>query len=204
MIFEDIKLYLPKYLSSESDKELFEGLKDFPANLDSRMYTTFLQDEKTIFQGDALSNLSIFNLPSTELKNGNCIVLSNTCDIDLNNTRFIPSQIVYAPILNLNKYRNKLLEIGFKPEQVNSHINSIKKQEITQVFYLPSIDNIFEESLVYLDRVINCPNNMIDREQLPENRIFSLSDYGAFLFLFKLSIHFTRIKDRVERRSVRL
>ncbi len=204
MIFEDIKLYLPKYLSSESDKELFEGLKDFPANLDSRMYTTFLQDEKTIFQGDALSNLSIFNLPSTELKNGNCIVLSNTCDIDLNNTRFIPSQIVYAPILNLNKYRNKLLEIGFKPEQVNSHINSIKKQEITQVFYLPSIDNIFEESLVYLDRVINCPNNIIDREKLPENRIFSLSDYGAFLFLFKLSIHFTRIKDRVERRSVRL
>ncbi len=204
MIFEDIKLYLPKYLSSESDKELFEGLKDFPANLDSRMYTTFLQDEKTIFQGDALSNLSIFNLPSTELKNGNCIVLSNTCDIDLNNTRFIPSQIVYAPILNLNKYRNKLLEIGFKPEQVNSHINSIKKQEITQVFYLPSIDNIFEESLVYLDRVINCPNNIIDREKLPENRIFSLSDYGTFLFLFKLSIHFTRIKDRVERRSVRL
>ncbi len=204
MIFEDIKLYLPKYLSSESDKELFEGLKDFPANLDSRMYTTFLQDEKTNFQGDALSNLSIFSLPSTELKNGNCIVLSNTCDIDLNNTRFIPSQIVYAPILNLNKYRNKLLEIGFKPEQVNSHINSIKKQEITQVFYLPSIDNIFEESLVYLDRVINCPSNMINREQLPENRIFSLSDYGAFLFLFKLSIHFTRIKDRVERRSVRL
>ncbi len=30
MKLEDFKLYLPKFLSSESDKELFDSLKDFP------------------------------------------------------------------------------------------------------------------------------------------------------------------------------
>ena len=34
---EDIKIYLPKYLSAESNKELFDGLKDFPENIDDRL-----------------------------------------------------------------------------------------------------------------------------------------------------------------------
>ena len=43
MTFDDLKIYLPKFLSSESESALFEGLKDFPKNLDSRIYKLALK-----------------------------------------------------------------------------------------------------------------------------------------------------------------
>lgn len=201
MILDDIKIYLPKYLSAESDKELFESLKDFPLNLDQRLYTTFLSDTDFIYQGDGLKEMLIINLPDKTIKPAPSIVISNTCDIDLNNGRFFQSQIVYAPIFNLEKYQRELINANIDSTRVQGHIASIKKQEITQIFYLPELTGQLQESIVFLDRVYNYPNKLVDRDSLKERRIFTLSDYGAYLFLIKLSIHFTRIKDRVERKG---
>ena len=202
MNLDDFKLYLPKFLSAESDKELFESLKDFPNNIDSRIYTNYLTDSEIIYQGDAITDMLFINLPNPEIKPIPSIILSNTCDIDLNNIRNFPSQVVYAPIINLQKYKDALCQKSSKTkEQIDSHIQAIKKQEITQIFYLPSIDSKIENSIVFFDRVCNFPNKQISREKLKDRRLFTLSDYGAYLFLLKLSIHFTRIQDKVERRS---
>lgn len=205
MKIEDFKIYLPKFLSAESDKELFEGLNEFPANIDSRIYTNYLDESDLIYQGDALNDMLVVNLPDSTIKPITSIILSNTCDIDLQNKRNFPSQIVYAPIINLGKYRDKLYaKSGKSREQIDSHIDSIKKQEITQIFYLPKLDGRLEESIVFFDRVCNFPNKLVDRGKLKEKRVFTLSDYGAYLFLLKLSIHFTRIQDKVERKSLRI
>ena len=48
--FEEIKKYLPKYLSEESTKTLFEDLKAFPDNINNRFYSNVLDDELTIFR----------------------------------------------------------------------------------------------------------------------------------------------------------
>lgn len=203
MSLDDIKIYLPKFLSAESDRELFKGLKDFPDNIDERLYTTYLHDTQIIYQGDGLNNLLVVNLPRSEIKPVPGIILSNTCDIDLQNERNFPSQIVYAPIFSLEKYSQTLLNNSKKTkEQIIGHINAIKKQEITQIFYLPKFDGKLEESIVFLDRVNNMPNTLIERDKISSNRIFTLSDYGAYLFLLKLSIHFTRVQDKVERKSI--
>ena len=203
MNLDEIKIYLPKFLSAESDRELFKGLKDFPDNIDERLYTTYLHDTKIIYQGDGLNNLLVVNLPKSEIKPVPGIILSNTCDIDLQNERNFPSQIVYAPIFSLEKYRQTLLNNSKKTkEQITDHINAIKKQEITQIFYLPKFDGKLEESIVFLDRVNNMPNTLIERDKISSNRIFTLSDYGAYLFLLTLSIHFTRVQDKVERKSI--
>ena len=54
MITEDeLKKYLPKYLSEENYKTLLAELKSFPYNIDGRMYTSML-DKNVIFQGDGL------------------------------------------------------------------------------------------------------------------------------------------------------
>ncbi len=201
----DLKIYLPKYLSAESERELFSGLKDFPYNIDERLYTTNLKETDIIYQGDGLTDMLVVNLPNTEVKPAPSIILSNTCDIDTHNVRSFPSQIVYAPIFNLKKYKDSLLKHSTKSkEQIDSHIGSIKRQEITQIFYLPEFGSSFKESLVFLDRVNNVANNTVERETIQKTRIFTLSDYGAYLFLLKVSIHFTRIQDKVERRSTKL
>jgi len=36
-------------------------------------------------------------------------------------------------------------------------------------------------------------------DELLRNRLFTLSDYGFYLFLFKLSLHLTRIREGVSR-----
>lgn len=205
MNLDDIKIYLPKFLSAESERELFEGLKDFPNNIDARLYTNHLIDSEIIYQGDGLMDLLVVNLPSAIQKAIPCMILSNTCDIDLKNPRNFPSQLVYAPIFKLKNYQEALYQNSKKTkEQLDSHIDAIKHQRITQVFYLPSIAGKIEESIVFLDRVCNFPNKLIERQDIKNRRLFTLSDYGAYLFLLKLSIHFTRIQDEVERKSTAL
>lgn len=204
MKLDDIKLYLPKFLSAESDKELLDSLKDFPNNIDSRIYTNYLSDSDIIYQGDGIKDMLVVNLPNPAIKPVPSMILSNTCDIDLKNIRNFPSQVVYSPIFRLSKYQASLYENANKTkEQIDSHVQSIKEQKITQIFWLPKFNKI-EDSIVFFDRICNYPNKLIAQEDLKKRRLFTLSDYGAYLFLLKLSIHFTRIKDKVERKSINI
>ena len=112
MITEDeLKKYLPKYLSEENYKTLLAELKSFPYNIDGRMYTSML-DKNVIF------------LPA------------------------------------------------------NSQM---------------------EDSIVFLDKIYHVDNRFINRDTLEDQRLFSLSDYGFYMLIFKLSIHFSRIQEKVNR-----
>ncbi len=202
MLSEDIKIYLPKFLSSESSQELFECLKDFPNNIDERLYTSYLKKEDSIFQGDGMKNMLVINLPQPDIKPIPSMILSNTCDISPDNTRLFNTNILYSPIFNLRKYKEKISSDSRKPLQaIEDHITAIKRQEITQIFFLPELKNQIEDSIVFFDRVCNCSNKIIKKENIDAERIFTLSDYGSYLFVLKLSIHFTRIFDKVERRA---
>jgi hypothetical protein len=204
MTLDDIQLFLPKYLSAGSKEELFSGLKDFPENIDSRLYTTSLYETNILYQGDGIKDFLFINLPdNTSMKLAPGIVLSNTCDLHTENLKLFQSRIIYAPILNLEKYQTNLRkQLDDKAYKVDNFIASIRKQEVTQIFYLPELPYVINESIVFLDRVLNIGNDFISREDLRERRLFTLSNYGIYLFVFKLSLHFTRLQDSVDRQSV--
>ena len=62
MITEDeLKKYLPKYLSEENYNNLLTELKSFPYNIDNRMYTYSL-DNNIIYQGDGIKEMPIIDL----------------------------------------------------------------------------------------------------------------------------------------------
>ncbi len=198
--FDNIKIYLPKYLSTESEKKLFEEIKQFPDNIDQRFYTDFLMREETIFQGDGLSDLLVVDMKNNRIDKAPSLVLSNSCDISLENKRYFPAQICYAPIFKLSKYQKFLMEIvGVEPAKVVEHLSVLRKQYYTQIFYLPKGRLLDEESIVFLDRINHCSNKIIPRETLQDLRLFTLSNYGFYVFLIKLSIHFTRMRDSVDR-----
>jgi hypothetical protein len=200
----ELKIYLPKYLSGESYAELIDGLKGFPSNIDGRLYTNYLKDELNIFQGDCLRDLPVVNIESLEKKQVPAIILSNTCDIDPANKRIFPSSIVFAPIVKLDSYIQVLEKKEVRQEKIEQHLKSLKQQAITQILYLPSYGEVFSESIVFLDKIFNIPSSYINLEKITDQRILTLSDYGSYMFLFKLSLHFTRIQDRVDRRSSNL
>lgn len=198
--FEEIKIYLPQYLSNESQKSLFQELKQFPDNIDHRVYTRGIPDDELIYQGDGFSDMLMVNLPSTDSGRRPAMVLSNTCDLDLSNKRMVDIRIVYAPILNLDKYKRMLLVKGyFSIKKIYEHIDTIRKQHISHIFYLPTGQGLRYEGIVFLDRINNYPRSIISNDFIKENKLFMLSNYGFYLFLIKLSINFTRIREGVDR-----
>ena len=196
---EELKKYLPKYLSEENYRNLLSELKSFPDNIDVRMYTSFLNND-ILYQGDGIDNMPIIDLAkgSKDIKLVPALILSNTCDMDLSNTRMFPSSIMYAPIIKLSNYQSILNLHCSDTEKVNNHIFNLKQQKITQIMYLPATGKM-EESLVFLDRVYSIDNKYINRSNLKDIRFFSFSDYGFYLFVFKLSVHFSRIQEKVNR-----
>lgn len=195
---DEVKKHLPQYLSAESTKELFKALEQFPKNIDSRMYTTNLSEEELIFQGDVLRRLPIVNLPDPTILYVPCMILSNTCDNDHKNSRYIPRNLSYAPVTKLVKLIKLLEDQGVANAEIEAFILTIKKQHLTQCFYLPKGDEIEDESVVFLDKINSCCNS-VEVKNLRELRVLCLSDYGFYLLLFKLSVHLTRVQEKVDR-----
>ena len=195
---EEFKLYLPKYLSPSAQKELFGQLKAWPPNIDSRFYTSRILDDRMIFQGDGISSLPIVNPERLAIKNADGLILSNTCDIDLTNQRPFTSRILYAPIISLKRW-SELLSETLAPEGMENHLEDLRRQRVTQIFFLPKGKGLIEDSLVVFDQIVSYPNSKIPRDSLEGTRLFTLSDYGFYMFVFKLSIHFTRMNEGISR-----
>jgi hypothetical protein len=199
--FENFKDYLPKYLSPEASVNLFAELEQFPKNIDSRLYTIKLRDEQKIFQGDGISNIWIADLPSTTIGKARVIVLSNSCDINHENKRILGPRLLYCPIISFTKYERLLETQGQLPTGFNKtgYFDEIRKQHNTAMFYLPKNEKLGEEGIALLDRVNNCEASALALQELLDNRLFTLSDYGFYLFLFKISLHMTRIREGLAR-----
>ena len=84
---EEIEKYLPKYLSPETEEQLFSQLKQFPENIDKRFYSFRLKKQDILYQGDGIKNLLIINLPDKKEGYVPAIILSSTCDINPENKR---------------------------------------------------------------------------------------------------------------------
>jgi hypothetical protein len=199
--FEDFKTYLPKYLSVEAQTSLFVELSQFPSNIDSRLYTFRLQEEQTLFQGDGLADLWVADLPSEKIGKARVMVLSNSCDIAPDNKRLLGPRLLYCPVISFSKYENLLRLQQNLPAAFNSagHLDAIRKQHNSSMFYLPKNDKLGEEAIALLDRINNCDAQAVTLNELLRGRLFTLSDYGFYLFLFKLSLHLTRIREGVAR-----
>jgi len=198
-IKESIKQFLPKYLSETEQKKLLKEISGFPNNLDSRFYTKILKDDQTIFQGDGIKDLEVSNLPALDFLNAKCIITSNTCDIAPENKRLFESRLTYCPIVDLGKYITNLEKQKINKLKIKNHLKDLRAQKITQILYLPSNGTI-KESIVFLDRINNCPSNLITSKNIKKRRLFTLSNYGFYMFLLKLSISFTSIGEGVNRK----
>ena len=135
MPLDDLRLFLPKYLSADNYSQLISQLRDYPANIDKRMYTTGLEPN-VIYQGDGASNMPVVSVDNLSLgvKNCPCIILSNTCDMDEANTRLFSTTIMYAPIIDMRKYESTLRLKGVSPSKISNHLADIKAQKVTSIF----------------------------------------------------------------------
>lgn len=191
---EDIKKYLPQFLSGSSKDDLFSCLADFPENIDHRIYSDIVINFANVLQGDGLDGLLFVKWPSKQFQPVPSMILSNSCDIALENPRVVVPYVCYCPLISYSKYVEKLREKG---KDTSDFERDVKAQRLTSMFYLPKGQCLEEDKIVLLDRMQSCPND--DPIKLKAKKVFSLSNYGFYLFLLKISIHFTRIKDGIDR-----
>ena len=191
---EDIKEHIPYYLTQEAKNGLVKALSDFPEKIN--YYTA--KDQDQLLQGDGWNSLDIINLETLEPKSIKGIILSNSCDISLENTRDIPARIIFAPIIPLSLYEALLTSKGIELSKVSSKVSSIKLQKVTSLFYLPKGGCLESDHIAVLDDLHTLPVQMFCKKTIREKQ-FTLSQAGFYLFLFKLSIHFCRFHENVFR-----
>ena len=154
MLSEEIKKYLPQYLTADSSKKLFEQLSRFPTDgTKDVVYTSALKADRHLFQGDGVKDAFYVDLPNLKEGRVPAILLSNTCDMNMENQRINPCRIMYAPLMNFDKYAAAIRTKY--PEKAENHLKELKAQHITQALFLPKGEGLDNDSILFFDRTIS-------------------------------------------------
>jgi hypothetical protein len=125
---EEFKTFLPKYLSTDAQANLFSELKQFPDNINGRLYTSQLVDQPNLFQGDGIASLWVADLPNEKIGKTRVMVLSNSCDISLENKKLLGPRMLYCPIISFTKYQVLARDNLSSGTNLAQHLDEIRKQ----------------------------------------------------------------------------
>lgn len=140
----------------------------------------------------------MISFESGERKLVKAVLLSNSCDIAPENKRELPTKLNFAPIIKLAPYLQLLRKAGLDNQQIDDKLVAIKEQKVTSLFYLPKGADLEEDYIALLDDVHTVPYQAFST-QSERRKIFTLSQVGFYLFLLKLSVHFCRFHEEINR-----
>jgi hypothetical protein len=201
---------LPSYLSDSDKSRLKEGLEQFfPENSAKEIkYDQFYQDDldRHFKQADLIAEIRCPNWNEVsrqyDISYPDAMLLTNTCDISPDNQRNANiKQCLFAPIISLTEYILDLKENGYTDSQIKSFGSEVKRQKITNIFYLPPYQTSGSDYIVLLDYIFQFPAQELTRllPDISEERLKSLSNFGFYLFIFKLSYHLCRLPEEPDR-----
>lgn len=194
---EDLKNQIPYYLTSApAQKELIANLEAIMSGVRTGYYSSTSFEER--LQGDGWRGLPLFSFDSGKKRDVRGILLSNTCDISPENNRALPPKLVFAPIVKLSAIKARFIKNSISSSQIAGKIKAIQAQTTTSMFYLPAGGPLKEEYVALLDDVHSVPVSA--HENGNKEKLFTLSMAGFYLFAFKLSVHFCRLQENVDRR----
>ena len=184
---------IPLYLTKPKQEGFVKALNDFP-----RINYFVGSHPEKLLQGDCWNRLQLLNFHTAERRWVRGLVLSNTCDIALENARLKAPSLLFAPIISMRAWGAAMIKHGIEERRIEATLASMRQQHVTSVFYVPASQWLEEEHIVFLDDVYSMPVESL-LEDSNASRIVSLSQIGFYLFLMKLSIHFCRFHENVDR-----
>lgn len=196
---EAIRQHIPYYLTaSPNEKVLLGQLKELAEGASKGYFIPPGNDGHTedMLQGDGWGRFELYSFGSRNIKSVRGIILSNSCDISKENSRVLPVNVTFAPIIKLSRMIARLKEHGLDENKINSRVLGIREQRISNIFYLPSDGILDEDYIALLDDIHSMPINL---HKTSERKLFTLSMAGFYIFLFKISVHFCRIQENIDR-----
>jgi hypothetical protein len=201
---------LPSYLTSSAKDRLKEGLSQFFSDAQGKdiTYEGFYSDDTHAYfkQSDLIAEVRSpqWNSATGEFERiySDSMLLSNTCDVNPDNPRITNTkQSIFAPIVNFREYLHDLRKNGVSETQINSFEIEVKRQRITNIFYLPPFKKDGPDYITLLDQPFWLSSAHLNSRlvHISEDKIKSLADFGFYLFIFKLSYHFCRLPEEADR-----
>lgn len=194
-----LRQQIPYYLTAApAQKVLLADLKALIEGANKGYFIPAGYDGYTaeMLQGDGWRGFQIFSFKSGSVNAARGIVLSNSCDVSAENARVLPPNVTFAPIVKLSKIVERFEAHGLDGEKVASRLTDIKAQRVTSMFYLPADGMLDEDHVVLLDDLHSMP---VEVHPKAAEKLFTLSMAGFYLFIFKLSVHFCRLHEDVDR-----
>lgn len=191
---------IPYYLTADpARKELFANLTSLNEGADRGYFiqSGFDPYAERMLQGDGWQGLSLYSFVSESVMSVRGVVISNSCDVAPENGRAIPPRLTFAPLVKLSAIEARFRDFGLAHDQVEAKIAAIRSQSVTSIFFLPAEPPLKEEYAVLLDDIHSIPAAEV---QTAGKKIYTLSMAAFYLFIFKLSIHFCRLQEGVDRR----
>ena len=197
---EDIKDHLPHYLSDKEREELCKNLEIISKGGTAEYLLNTHNDPymQQMLQGDGWNGFGIFSYRTEKQIPATGIVLSNSCDVDPANQRDMASRVSFAPLVPLTKYENLLRQNGVDEDRLAEKIKSIKSQQTTNLFFLPAGRYLKRDYVARLDEIYSMPIDVHEESEL-KKKLFTLSNVGFYMLIFKLSIHFCRLQENISR-----
>jgi hypothetical protein len=198
---ESLRQQIPYYLAAEDRQVLVEELKAIVSGGTADYFLSRYRDafKADMLQGDGWRGFQLFLFDTGERRSVRGLVLSNSCDVDPENPREVPARVIFAPLVKLAAYKALLDESGIDTEKVEAKIDSIKAQKTTNIFYLPEGGPLEEDHVVRFDEAQSMP--VAAHTASPDKeKLFTLSNTGFYMLVLKLSVHFCRLQEKVNRK----
>ena len=133
---EDIKRYLPQYLSDTDLGQLKEELAKFTEyGTKDTIYTIALNGANYFLQGDGINKMPYLNFPNTDVHLVDAILMSNTCDMSTENKRLNKCRIMYAPIIRYDKYAAMLEKSSISATRIVNHLEDISSEGFPNIIF---------------------------------------------------------------------
>jgi hypothetical protein len=198
---ESLQQQIPYYLTAEDRQVLVDELKAISkggtANYLLSPYNDAFRND--MLQGDGWRAFQLFVFDTGERRRVQGLVLSNSCDVEPGNARDIPARVIFAPLVKLSVYEGLLRGSGIDPQRIDEKIASIKAQKTTNMFFLPAGGPLADDHVVRLDDAHSMPAAMHAKSEGRE-KLFTLSNTGFYMLVLKLSVHFCRLHEKVNRK----
>lgn len=197
---ESLQQYFPYYLTAKDRQTLVDELKAISKGGTANYFLSPHNDEfgADMLQGDGWRAFQLFKFDSGERRWIQGLVLSNSCDVEPGNARDVPARVIFAPLVKLSDYEGLLRGSGIDEKKVDEKLASIRGQKTTNMFFLPTGGPLAEDHVVRLDDAHSMPVAAHIASKGRE-KLFTLSNTGFYMLVLKLSVHFCRLQEKVNR-----
>lgn len=199
---ESLHQQIPYYLTAEDRQVLVDELKAISKGGTADYFLSPYRDtfKADMLQGDGWRGFQLFKFDTGERRSVQGLIMSNSCDVEPGNARDIPARLIFAPLVKLAAYEGALRASGIDTKKVDEKLASIRAQKTTNMFFLPASGPLVEDHVVRLDDAHSMPLAAHASAQ-DRAKLFTLTNTGFYMLVLKLSVHFCRLHEKVNRKN---